>query len=38
MLNPLYKIKEPIKSKTFDDRVRNLARDCLKTVLLDKKK
>lgn len=38
MLNPLYKIKEPIKSKVFDERIRNLARDSLKTLLLEKKK
>lgn len=38
MLNPLYKNKEPIKSKIFDEKIRNLARDSLKTVLLEKKK
>jgi hypothetical protein len=38
MLNPLYKMKEPIKSKVFDEKVRNLARDSLKNLLLEKKK
>jgi hypothetical protein len=31
-------MKDPIKSKIFDDKIRNLARDSLKSLLLEKKK
>jgi hypothetical protein len=31
-------MKDPIKSKIFDDKIRNLERDSLKSLLLEKKK
>ena len=38
MLNPLYRVNQPISSKNFDEKVKNLIRDYLKMFISDKDK